>query len=93
MLGQPNVRVGQQLRQHRRGVRVPKIAQCTDRGATQLGFVDIIVVAIVLAVLLWASWKQFPAYNRPFTPIPALTPVPRSPRGIRTPAPKAASQR
>jgi hypothetical protein len=63
------------------------------RGATHLGFADIIVVAIVLAILLWASWKQFPAYNRPFTPIPALTPVPRSPRGIRTPAPKAASQR
>jgi hypothetical protein len=63
------------------------------RGATQLGFVDIIVVAIVLAVLLWASWKQFPAYNRPFTPIAVLTPVPRSPKGIRTPAPKAASQR
>jgi hypothetical protein len=63
------------------------------RGATHLGFVDIIVVAIVLAVLLFASWKQFPAYNRPFTPIAVLTPVPQSPRGIRTPAPSAASQR
>jgi hypothetical protein len=63
------------------------------RGATHLGFVDIIVVAVVLAVLLWASWKQFPAYNRPFTPIAVLTPVPQLPRGIRTPAPRAASQR
>jgi hypothetical protein len=63
------------------------------RGATHLGFVDIIVVGIVLAVLLWASWKQFPAYNRPFTPIAVLTPVPLMPRGIRTPAPRAASQR
>jgi hypothetical protein len=63
------------------------------RGATHLGFVDIIVVAVVLAMLLWASWKQFPAYDRLFTPIAVLTPVPQAPRGIRTPAPRAASQR
>jgi hypothetical protein len=39
------------------------------RGATRLGFADIVVIAIVMAILLFASWKQFPAYNRPFTPL------------------------
>jgi hypothetical protein len=60
------------------------------RGATRLGFADIIVIAIVIALLLFASWKQFPAYNRPFTPRPILTPVPRVPmlKSIRTPTPQ-----
>lgn len=64
-------------------------------GAVRLGFADVIVVAIVMAILLFASWKQFPAYNRPFSPLPVLTSAarPRTPKGIRTPAPKAASQR
>ncbi len=47
-----------------------------NRGATRLGLVDVIVVLIVLAILLWASWKQFPAYRRPPAPIPAVTPAP-----------------
>jgi hypothetical protein len=60
------------------------------RGATRLGFADIIVIAIVMAILLFASWKQFPAYDRPFTPRAIRTPEPRVPtRGhIRTPAPQ-----
>jgi hypothetical protein len=49
------------------------------RAATRLGFADIIVIAIVMAILLFASWKQFPAYNRPFTPRAIRTPVPRVP--------------
>ena len=55
-------------------------------GATRLGFADIIVIAIVMAILLLASWKQFPAYNRPFIPRAIRTPSLRVPtRGpIRT---------
>jgi hypothetical protein len=61
----------------------------SHRGATRLGFSDIIVIAIVMAILLFAAWKQFPAYDRPFTPRRILTPVPRAPmpRNIRPPAP------
>jgi hypothetical protein len=60
-------------------------------GAARLGFADIIVVAIVMALLLFASWKQFPAYDRPFKPRsrPTFAPRPTAPNGIRTPAPKA----
>jgi hypothetical protein len=59
-------------------------------GATRLGFADIIVIAIVMAILFFASWKQFPAYNRPFTPLAIRTPAPRVPtrEPIRTPAPQ-----
>jgi hypothetical protein len=65
------------------------------RGATRLGFADIVVIAIVMAILLFASWKQFPAYNRPFTPRAILTPALRvpAPRVIHTPAPQSASHR
>jgi hypothetical protein len=35
-----------------------------ERGATRPGVLDILTVLILLAVLLWASWMQFPAYNR-----------------------------
>jgi hypothetical protein len=37
----------------------------TARGATNLGFLDILTAAIVLAILLWAATLQFPAYERP----------------------------
>lgn len=65
------------------------------RGATRLGFVDIVVIALVMALLLFASWKQFPAYNRPFTPRAILTPAPRAPMPgtVHPPAPPHASQR
>jgi hypothetical protein len=33
------------------------------RGATQLGFVDILTVAILLAILLYAATAQFSVYN------------------------------
>ena len=39
-------------------------------GATQLGFVDILTVAILLAILLWAATLQFPAYDRAPAPSP-----------------------
>jgi hypothetical protein len=35
------------------------------RGATQLGFVDILTVAILLGILLYAATAQFSIYNRP----------------------------
>ena len=40
-------------------------------GAVQPGFVDILTAAILLAILLWAAWRQFPAYNQ----APALSPA------------------
>jgi len=63
------------------------------RGATRLGFADVVVIAIVMALLLFASWKQFPAYNRPFTPRRILTPASRlpAPVSVRTPVPHATS--
>jgi hypothetical protein len=41
------------------------------RGATQLGFVDILTAAIVLGILLYAATRQFSVYDRP----PAATPT------------------
>jgi hypothetical protein len=41
----------------------------SDRGATSPGFFDVIVVAVLLAVLLYAAWRQFPAYQ-PTAPAP-----------------------
>ena len=35
------------------------------RGATQLGFVDILTVAILLGILLYAATLQFSVYNHP----------------------------
>jgi len=35
------------------------------RGATRLGVMDVLTALILLGLLLYASWKQFPAFNRP----------------------------
>jgi hypothetical protein len=43
------------------------------RGATQLGFVDILTVAILLGILLYAATLQFSVYNRPPAPTPTGT--------------------
>jgi len=44
------------------------------RGATQLGFVDILTAVVLLGILLYAATLQFSAYNRPpAMPIPAGT--------------------
>ncbi len=41
------------------------------RGATQLGFVDVLTAVILLGILLYASTLQFSVYNRaPLTPVP-----------------------
>jgi hypothetical protein len=49
------------------------------RGATRPGVLDILTALILLAILVWASWKQFPAYNRKLgssaaSPTPTLRP-------------------
>jgi hypothetical protein len=41
------------------------------RGAMRPTILDIITALILLAILVWASWKQFPAYNRNFRASPA----------------------
>ncbi len=41
------------------------------RGATQLGFADILTVAILLGILLYAATLQFSVYNRPPTATPS----------------------
>ncbi len=49
------------------------------RGAARPGLFDILTALILLAILIWASWKQFPAYNRKFrssaeSPTPTVRP-------------------
>ncbi|HKV54821.1 MAG TPA: hypothetical protein VJN94_09270 [Candidatus Binataceae bacterium] len=34
-----------------------------QRGSTRLGVLDVLTALILLAILVWASWKQFPAYD------------------------------
>jgi hypothetical protein len=51
------------------------------RGATRPGLLDILTALILLGILVWASWKQFPAYHRQFrteaaAPTTALRPSP-----------------
>jgi len=41
------------------------------RGAMRPGILDILTALILLAILVWASWKQFPAYNRKLRSEPA----------------------
>jgi hypothetical protein len=36
-----------------------------SRGATQLGFVDILTAVILLGILLYAATAQFSVYSRP----------------------------
>ncbi len=37
------------------------------RGATQLGFVDLLTVAVLLGILLYVATLQFPVYDRTAT--------------------------
>jgi hypothetical protein len=51
-----------------------------QRGATRPGVLDILTALVLLSILIWASWKQFPAYNRKFQPsVASPTPPFRSP--------------
>jgi predicted lipid-binding transport protein (Tim44 family) len=36
----------------------------SNQGATQLGFLDVLTALILLALLIWAASRQFPAYHR-----------------------------
>jgi Tfp pilus assembly protein PilE len=36
----------------------------SQNGAAQLGVMDVLATLAILAILLYASWKQFPAYSR-----------------------------
>jgi len=33
-------------------------------GATRPGVLDVLTALILLAILVWAAWKQFPTYRR-----------------------------
>jgi len=35
------------------------------RGATRLRLMDVLTAMFLLGLLLYASWRQFPAFNRP----------------------------
>ncbi len=53
----------------------------TPRGATNLGFLDILVALILLGVLLFASYLQFPNYQRLASPPPPpATGAPSTPK-------------
>ena len=47
------------------------------RGATQLGFVNILTAVILLGILLYAATVQFSVYNRP----PAIATTTGNPAG------------
>jgi hypothetical protein len=51
----------------REGARMQRINSLA-RGATHLGFLDILTAAILLGILLWAATLQFPAYDRKAAP-------------------------
>jgi len=36
-----------------------------ERGATQLGFVDVLTAVILLGILLWVATLQFAVYKKP----------------------------
>jgi len=38
-----------------------------QRGATQLGFLDVVTAIVVLAILVYAASRQFPAYRNGMT--------------------------
>lgn len=35
----------------------------SKRGAAPLGLLDVLTALVLLAILLYASWKQFPAFK------------------------------
>jgi len=37
-------------------------------GAAAPGFLDVLTAAIVLAIVLWAAWKQAPVYEHSVAP-------------------------
>ena len=49
------------------------------RGGVRPGVLDILTALILLAILVWASWKQFPAYDRRLRSSAALSTPPLRP--------------
>jgi hypothetical protein len=56
-----------------------------NSGATHLEFGDVLTAILLLAILLWASWMQFPAYNRDSAPQPGRPPSPASAPAAQNP--------
>jgi hypothetical protein len=50
----------------------------SQRGATRLGLMDILAALILLGVLVFASYLEFPNYRRLAVPSPAPSPAARS---------------
>jgi hypothetical protein len=49
------------------------ISRIRERGATRVEFLDVVTAIIVLAVLVWAASRQFPAYRSAEAPAPAAS--------------------
>ena len=47
----------------------------SQRGATRLGVMDIVAALILLGVLVFASYLEFPNYRLPAVPSPAASPA------------------
>jgi hypothetical protein len=46
------------------GSRLKRLGrQRFQRGATQLGFLDVVTAIVVLAILVYAASRQFPVYS------------------------------
>jgi len=43
----------------------------SQRGATRLGLMDILAALILLGVLVFAAYLEFPNYRRPASPAPS----------------------
>ena len=44
-----------------------------ERGATHVEFLDIVTAIVVLAILVYAATRQFPAYHNAPEPAPATS--------------------
>jgi hypothetical protein len=42
------------------------------RGAVHPGFLDILIIGALAAILLYAAWRQFPAYQAATAPTSAV---------------------
>jgi hypothetical protein len=48
-------------------------ARTANRGATRVEFLDIVTAIVVLAILVYAATRQFPAYHSADAPAPAAS--------------------
>ncbi|HVA77174.1 MAG TPA: hypothetical protein VNF27_04730 [Candidatus Binataceae bacterium] len=47
----------------------------SERGATQVGFTDALVTAILLGILLFVAYLQFATYNHAPSAVPQASPI------------------